>query len=126
MDIETCVAPVEDLLHKGEADELFQEKQGEDLMGEDLLDDLVMETTDTVEDAIRGCGFLLIMTVADLGVGIPCGKKAKKVGSQSHKSIDSPYREGIADHGHHCHVVEEEIGPQQPGFSEIQLQDVVE
>jgi hypothetical protein len=30
-------------------------QQGEDLMGKDFLDNLVMETTDPVEGAIRGC-----------------------------------------------------------------------
>jgi len=33
VDVETCVAPAEDFLHKGKADEIFPEKQGEDLMG---------------------------------------------------------------------------------------------
>ncbi len=55
MDIETCVAPAEDLLDQGKADELFPEQQREDLMGEDFLDDLVMETRDTVKSTIRGC-----------------------------------------------------------------------
>ena len=55
VDVETCVAPAEDLLHQGKADELFPEKQREDLVGEDFLDNLVMETTDTMESAIRGC-----------------------------------------------------------------------
>jgi len=55
VDVESSVAPVEDLPHQGKADELFPEQQGEDLMGEDLLDDLVMETRDTVKRTIRGC-----------------------------------------------------------------------
>jgi len=54
VNIEACVAPAEDLLHKGKADELFPEKQREDLMGKDFLDSLVMETTDTMESTIRG------------------------------------------------------------------------
>jgi hypothetical protein len=33
------MAPVEDLLDQGKADEFFPEKHGEDLMGEYLLDD---------------------------------------------------------------------------------------
>ena len=37
VDVEACVAPGENLLHKGKADELFPEKQREDLMGEDLI-----------------------------------------------------------------------------------------
>jgi hypothetical protein len=41
--------------HVGPADELFPQKQGKDLVGEDFLDNLVMETTDTVKSAIRGC-----------------------------------------------------------------------
>jgi len=55
MNIETCVAPAEDLLDKGKADELSPEKQREDLVGEYFLDNLVMETTDTMESTIRGC-----------------------------------------------------------------------
>ena len=37
VDVEACVAPGENLLHKGKADELFPEKQREDLMGENLI-----------------------------------------------------------------------------------------
>lgn len=37
VDIETSVVPVEDLLDKRKADQLFLEKQGEDLLGGDLL-----------------------------------------------------------------------------------------
>ena len=55
MDVETCVAPAEDLLHQRKADELFPEKQREDLVGEDFLDNLVMETTNMMESAIRSC-----------------------------------------------------------------------
>ena len=36
--IHTIVAPAEDFLDKRKADELFPEKQREDLMGEDFLD----------------------------------------------------------------------------------------
>jgi len=63
VDVETCVAPGEDFLDKGKADELFPEKQREDLMGEDFLDNLVMETTDTVEGTIRGCASFCNQTV---------------------------------------------------------------
>jgi hypothetical protein len=49
------VAPPENFLHQRKPDELFPQKQGKDLMGEDFLDNLVMETTDTVKSAIRGC-----------------------------------------------------------------------
>jgi hypothetical protein len=49
------VAPVEDLLYQGQPDELFPQQQGEDLMGEDLLDNPVMETVDMVKGTIRGC-----------------------------------------------------------------------
>ena len=55
MDVETCVAPAEDLLHQGRPDELFPQQQGEDLMGEDFLDDIVRKTTDMVKITIRGC-----------------------------------------------------------------------
>jgi len=55
VDVETCVAPVEDFLDQGKADELFPEQQREDLVGEDLLDNLVMETTYPVKGAIRSC-----------------------------------------------------------------------
>ena len=55
MDVETCVAPVEDLLNQRKADELFPQQQGEDLMGEDLLDEPVMEAGDMVKSTIRGC-----------------------------------------------------------------------
>ena len=44
MDVETCVAPAEDLLHQGKADELFPQQHGEDLAGEDLLDNFIMST----------------------------------------------------------------------------------
>jgi len=37
VDVETCMAPKENLLHQGKADELFPEQQGEDLMGENLI-----------------------------------------------------------------------------------------
>jgi len=55
VDVETCVAPAENFLDKRKTYELFPKQQGEDLMGEDFLDNLVMETTDTVDSAIRGC-----------------------------------------------------------------------
>jgi hypothetical protein len=42
MDVETCVAPAEDLLHQGKPDELFPQQHGEDLAGEDLLDNFIM------------------------------------------------------------------------------------
>ncbi len=47
------MSPAEDILHQGMADELFLKKQGEELMGKDFLDDLVMETTDTVKSTLR-------------------------------------------------------------------------
>jgi hypothetical protein len=55
VDIEACVAPVEDFLDQGKADELFPQQQREDLVGEDSLDNLVTETTDMVKSTIRGC-----------------------------------------------------------------------
>jgi hypothetical protein len=55
VDVETCVALVEDLLDQEKADEFFPQKQGENLMGEDFLDHLVMVARDTVESAIWRC-----------------------------------------------------------------------
>jgi hypothetical protein len=55
VDIETSMAPVEDLLYQRESDEFFPQKQGENLMGEDFLECLVMEAKDAMEDTIRGC-----------------------------------------------------------------------
>jgi len=55
VDIEACVVPAENLLYEGEPDELFLEKQREDLTGEENLDMLIMEAGDMVEGAIRGC-----------------------------------------------------------------------
>jgi len=54
VDVETCMAPAEDLLHQGKPDELFPQQHGEDLAGEDFLDDIVMEAGDMVKGAIRG------------------------------------------------------------------------
>jgi hypothetical protein len=56
VDVETRMAPVEDLLHQGKTYELFPKHQGEDLVGEESLDELVVETTDTVKSAIRASG----------------------------------------------------------------------
>jgi hypothetical protein len=53
VDIETSMAPVEDLLHQRKSDEFFPQKQGEDLMGEDFLKCLIMETGDMVKNTIR-------------------------------------------------------------------------
>jgi hypothetical protein len=55
VDVETCVAPAEDLLHQGKPDELFPKQQGEDLMSEDFLNDLVMKTANAMESTIRRC-----------------------------------------------------------------------
>ncbi len=60
-------------------------------------------------------------TMADLGIRIPCGKKAEKIGAQGHKSVGFSYQKRVADHGHHCQIVQEEVGPEQSCFSEIQL-----
>ena len=49
VDVETCVALVEDLLDQGKADEFFPQKQGENLRGEDFLDHLVMVARDKEE-----------------------------------------------------------------------------
>jgi len=45
IDVVTCVASAESLLAKGKTDKLFLEKQREDLLGEESLECLVMETT---------------------------------------------------------------------------------
>jgi putative transposase len=55
------VAPVEDLLHQGQPDELFPQQQGEDLMGEDFLDGLVVEAGDMVKNTIRGCEVVRVL-----------------------------------------------------------------
>ena len=49
------MAPTEDFPHQSKADELLPQQQGEDLMGEDFLDNLVLETGEAVKSAIRGC-----------------------------------------------------------------------
>jgi tetratricopeptide (TPR) repeat protein len=82
VDIETCVAPAENLLQQGKTDELFPKQEGEDLMGEDFLDELVMETTDMVKGTIRGCASFGHQTV------------------NVRMEIDA-IAEGL-DHGHHC------------------------
>ena len=79
--VETCVVPAENFLHKRKADEFFPKQQGEDLMGKDFLDNLVMETTDTVEGTIRGCA--------------PFGNQYMDMGME----IDA-ITEGL-DHNHH-------------------------
>jgi hypothetical protein len=81
VDVETCVAPAEDFLDKGKADKLFPKQQGKDLVGEDFLDNLVMETTETMESAIRGCA--------------PFGNQYMDMGME----IDA-ITEGL-DHSHH-------------------------
>jgi hypothetical protein len=63
-------------------DELFPKQEGEDLMGEDFLDELVMETTDMVKGTIRGCASFGHQTV------------------NVRMEIDA-IAEGL-DHGHHC------------------------
>jgi len=81
VDVEACMAPVEDLLHQRKADELFPQEHGEDLMGEDFLDDLVMETTDMVKSTIQGCASFGHQDV-DMGMEVDAAA------------------EGL-DHGHH-------------------------
>ena len=63
VDVETCVAPAEDLPHQRKGNELFPEKHGEDLVGEDFLDNLVMEARDMVKSTIRGCASFGYQTV---------------------------------------------------------------
>jgi hypothetical protein len=55
VDIETCVLPGEDLVHKGKANEFFPKKQREDFMSEELSNKVIMEAGDMVEGAIWGC-----------------------------------------------------------------------
>jgi hypothetical protein len=57
VDIETCVAPAEDLLDKGKADELFPKQKGEDLMGEKIAEGAIMEGGDTMESTVRDGAF---------------------------------------------------------------------
>jgi len=38
VDVEACVVPVEDLPHQGKSDELFPEKQGEDILHKNYKD----------------------------------------------------------------------------------------
>ena len=45
MDIEACVTPTENFLHKGKADQLFWEQQGEDLVGEKIADGAIGSCT---------------------------------------------------------------------------------
>ena len=55
VDVKTCVAPAENFLNQRETDEFFPDNQREDLMGEDFLNKLILETADTVKSTIRGC-----------------------------------------------------------------------
>ena len=54
VDVEPCVTLVEDFLYEGKPDELFPQKQGKDFVGEDLLDNLIMEKANMMEGSIRG------------------------------------------------------------------------
>jgi len=61
VDVESCVAPAENLLHKGMADELLLKQQGEDVMGEESLDTLITEAGNLMKRALprspnSGCG----------------------------------------------------------------------
>jgi len=67
VNIESSMPPGENLLHKGETDVLFPKQQGEDLMGEDLADALIMEAGDMVEGAIWVCAPL---NCQDMDVGV--------------------------------------------------------
>lgn len=52
VDVETYVAPADNLLDKWKADELFSNQQGEDLMGEESLDTLIEEAGDLMKTAL--------------------------------------------------------------------------
>ncbi len=58
MDIESRVVPAANLLHKGEADELFTKQKREDLPHEELTDDVIIEARDSVEGAVRASASL--------------------------------------------------------------------
>jgi len=55
MDVGSCMAPKEDLPHQGDTIELFPQQQGEDLMGENIPDNPVMERWDAMKSTIQGC-----------------------------------------------------------------------
>ncbi len=67
VDVETGMAPAENLLDQGEADELFPKQQGEDLMGEELSNKVIMETRDTMEDTLWSCASF---SYKDMNVGV--------------------------------------------------------
>jgi hypothetical protein len=79
--VESWVAPGEDFLDKGKADELFPKQQGEDLMGEDFAEALIMEAGDMVEGAIWGCAPL---GCQDMDVGMEIDAISKSLDHRHH------------------------------------------
>ena len=52
VNIESSMPPGENLLHKGETDELFIKQKRENFMGKELLNKVIIEVGDTVEGTI--------------------------------------------------------------------------
>jgi len=55
VDVETSVAPVEDIPQQGKPDKFFPQQQGEDLVGKNLLDGLVREAGAMMKNTILVC-----------------------------------------------------------------------
>jgi len=99
VEVETWMLPAENLLYKGKADELFPKQQGEDLMGEDLADALIMEAGDMVEGAIWGCAPLCCQ---DMDVGMEIDTISESLDHRHHSwhelmACDGPkiFQEGM-------------------------------
>jgi len=54
VDVKARVAPGENLLYKGKADELFPKQEREDLSGEESLDEIIVEVRDFMEVFLWG------------------------------------------------------------------------
>ena len=52
MNVESSMPPGENLLHKGETDELFSKQKRENFMGKEFLNEAIIEVGDTVEGTI--------------------------------------------------------------------------
>lgn len=52
VNVESSMPPGENLLHKGETDELFGKQKRENFIGKELLNKVIIEAADTVEGAI--------------------------------------------------------------------------
>jgi hypothetical protein len=82
------MAPAEDLLHKGKADELFPQQKGEDLMSEKIAESAVMEAGDTVECTIRGCTSFGHQDM-DMGMKIDAGTKGLDHSHDSRRDLQA-------------------------------------